>query len=360
MQTENEKKLNDLLKKIEPVKSALSDKIQERLDNLTKPQGSLGKLELFAKKYCLITNKLMPELPRKAVLVFAGDHGIVNEGVSLFPQEVTRQMIYNFINGGAGINVLARHAGADVKIIDMGVNCDFGDLKGLINKKIAHGTKNMTREPAMTRDNAIKSILYGAEIAVNAINEGYDIIATGDMGIGNTTPSSAITSVITGKNVEEVTGRGTGINDTSLINKINLIKKSIEINKSCFNDTMGVLSGVGGFEIGGIAGAVLGAAAMKRPVVIDGFISGAGALIAYSISPEVKDYIFPSHKSVERGHSVLLAHLGVEPVIDLDLRLGEGTGAVLALTIIEAGLKIYLQMATFEEAKVSEKKNKFY
>jgi nicotinate-nucleotide--dimethylbenzimidazole phosphoribosyltransferase len=356
MQTENETKLQELLTKIEPIKSDLSDKIQKRLDNLTKPQGSLGKLELFAKKYCLITNTLMPELPKKSVLVFAGDHGIVQDGVSLFPQAVTKQMVCNFINGGAGINVLARHAGADVRVIDMGVNGDFGDLKGLINKKIAFGTKNMTKEPAMTRDEAIKSILFGVEVAIEAINDGYDILATGDMGIGNTTPSSAITSVITGKDVEEVTGRGTGIDDASLINKISLIKKSITINKSLFNDPIGILSGVGGFEIGGIAGAILGAALMKKPVVIDGFISGAGAIIASSIKPEVRDYIFTSHKSVEKGHAVQLAHLDIEPVIDLDLRLGEGTGATIALTIIEAGLKIYLQMATFEEAMVSEKK----
>ncbi len=356
MQTENEKKLQELLDKIEPIKSNLSDKIQERLDNLTKPLGSLGKLEFFAKRYCLITDTLMPKLPRKAVLVFAGDHGIVQDGVSLFPQEVTRQMVYNFLNGGAGINVLARHAGADVRVIDMGVNGDFEDLQGLINKKVAYGTKNMTEEPAMTREEAIKSILYGSEVAVDAINEGYDILATGDMGIGNTSPSSAITSVITGRNVEEVTGRGTGINDNSLENKINLIKASIELNKKLFIDPIGILSGVGGFEIGGIAGAIIGASSMKRPVVIDGFISGAGAIIACALKPEIRDYIFTSHKSVEKGHAVQLAHIGIEPVIDLDLRLGEGTGAAIALTIIEAGLKIYLQMATFEEAKVSEKK----
>lgn len=352
---ENEKKLRELIDKIEPVKTNLSDKIQKRLDNLAKPQGSLGKLEFFAKKYCLIADNLMPELPKKAVLVFAGDHGIVRDGVSLFPQEVTRQMVYNFINGGAGINVLARHAGADVRVIDMGVNGDFGDLKGLINKKISFGTKNMTKEPAMTRDEAIKSILNGIDTAFDAINDGYDILATGDMGIGNTTPSSAITSVITGKNVEEITGRGTGINDESLNNKINLIKKAIENNKHLFNDPVGILSGVGGFEIGGIAGAILGAALMKKPVVIDGFISGAGALIAYMFKPEVRDYMFSSHKSFENGHQAQLSYLGIEPIIDLDMRLGEGSGAAIALAIIEAGLKIYLQMATFDEANVSEK-----
>lgn len=352
---DKEKRLKEILEKITPVSLELESEIQGRLDSLTKPQGSLGRLEELAKRYCLIMGTTFPKLPKKCVLVFAGDHGIVEDGVSLYPQEVTAQMVYNFINGGAAINVLARHVGAEVKVIDMGVKGDLQDVKGLINKKIAHGTKNISKEMAMTREQAIDSVLAGFDVAVNIIESGYDLIATGDMGIGNTTPSSAITSAITGKAVEEVTGRGTGIGDESLANKIRLIKRTLEVNSHLFTDPIGILAGVGGFEIGGICGAIIGAAFMKRPVVVDGFISGAGAVLAVALNPKIRDYIFTSHKSVERGHVAQLSYIGVEPVLDLDMRLGEGTGAALSMSIIDAGLKIYLEMATFKEAKVSEK-----
>ncbi|HBU06233.1 MAG TPA: nicotinate-nucleotide--dimethylbenzimidazole phosphoribosyltransferase, partial [Nitrospiraceae bacterium] len=286
---------------------------------------------------------------------FAGDHGVTEEGVSAFPKEVTQQMVLNFLRGGAGINVLARHAGADVVVVDIGVDHDFGEIEGLINLKVINGTKNLTKEPAMTREEAIKCMETGIELADGYAKKGYKIFGTGDMGIGNTTPSSAIAAVLTGRPVSEVTGKGTGITGESLQKKIKVIEKGINLNKPNPNDAIDVLSKVGGAEIGGIAGLILGTASNRIPVIIDGFISTAGALIAYCIDPKVKDYIFAAHNSVEIGHKIMLDKMGLLPILDLNLRLGEGTGAALAMLMIEAGLKIYKEMATFGEAGVSEK-----
>ena len=262
-------------------------------------------------------------------------------------------MVFNFLRGGAGINVLARHAGADVVVVDIGVDHDFGEIDGLINLKVINGTKNFAKEPAMTRSDAVRCIETGIELANGYAKKGYKIFGTGDMGIGNTTPSSAIAAVLTGRPVSEVTGKGTGITDESLQNKIKVIEKGINLNKPNPNDAIDVLSKVGGAEIGGIAGLILGAASNRIPVVIDGFISTAGALIAYCIDPKVKDYIFAAHNSVEIGHKAMLDKMGLMPILDLNLRLGEGTGAALAMLMIEAGLKIYKEMATFGEAGVS-------
>ncbi len=343
------------IKKITPINAELAEKAQKRLDNLTKPQGSLGRLEEFAKRLVAITESTMPELNKKVIFAFAGDHGVTEEGVSAFPKEVTQQMVFNFLRGGAGINVLARHAGADVVVVDIGVDHDFGEIDGLINLKVINGTKNFAKEPAMTRDDAVRCIETGIELANGYAKKGYKIFGTGDMGIGNTTPSSAIASVLTGRPVSEVTGKGTGITGESLQNKIKVIEKGIKLNKPNPNDAIDVLSRVGGAEIGGIAGLILGAASNRIPVVIDGFISTAGALIAYCIDPKVKDYIFAAHNSVEIGHKAMLDKMGLSPILDLNLRLGEGTGAALAMLMIEAGLKIYKEMATFGEAGVSEK-----
>jgi nicotinate-nucleotide--dimethylbenzimidazole phosphoribosyltransferase len=266
-------------------------------------------------------------------------------------------MVLNFINGGAGINVLARHAGAEVVAVDIGVDYDFGDLNnaGFVSRKVVSGTKNMRKGPAMTREEAIKCIEVGMALATDYAKKGYNIFGTGDMGIANTTPSSAITNVLTGVSVEDITGRGTGINDEAWKNKVQVIKDAIELNKPDASDAIDVLAKVGGAEIGGIAGLVLGAAANKVPVVVDGFISTAGALIAYSINPKTRDYMFAAHKSQEIGHTAMLDKMGLRPIVDLDLRLGEGTGSALAMLLIEAGLKIYKEMATFEEAAVSNK-----
>jgi nicotinate-nucleotide--dimethylbenzimidazole phosphoribosyltransferase len=264
-------------------------------------------------------------------------------------------MVYNFLRGGAGINVLARHVGARVVVVDMGVACDLKPHKDLVIKKVNYGTKNMVKGPAMSIEEAVKSIKNGIDIFEEEAKLGIDIAGTGDMGIGNTTPSSAITSIITGKPAETVTGRGTGIDDKTLFCKIEAIKKAIKINRPDPKNGIDVLSKVGGFEIGGLAGVILAAAAKRVPVIIDGFISGAAALIAYQLQPKIKDYMIASHCSCEIGHKAVLDYMGLRPLLDLDLRLGEGTGAALAMGIAEASIKILTQMATFESASVSEK-----
>ncbi|MEO5358577.1 MAG: nicotinate-nucleotide--dimethylbenzimidazole phosphoribosyltransferase [Nitrospirae bacterium YQR-1] len=327
---------------------------QQRLDSLTKPRGSLGKLEAFAKALCAIYQTDMPEMPKKGIFVFAGDHGVVQEGVSAYPSEVTPQMVFNFLRGGAGINVLAGHAGADVFVIDMGVNFVFKDCPGLINKKVVSGTNNMTKGPAMSRDEATKTIEAGISLALEYAAKGYRLFGTGDMGIGNTTPSSAITAVLTGLSPKAVTSRGTGIDDESLIKKIKVIESALSLNKPDKLDGLDVLSKVGGAEIGGIAGLCIGAASLGIPVVVDGFISSAGAAIACAIDKKVAAYLIGSHMSQEGGHRPLLTHMGVEPLFDFNMRLGEGTGAALAMTVLDASLKIYREMATFAEAMVSD------
>ncbi|HSB30260.1 MAG TPA: nicotinate-nucleotide--dimethylbenzimidazole phosphoribosyltransferase [Candidatus Sulfobium mesophilum] len=352
----------ETIRMIAPAKAELADEAQIRLDCLTKPVGSLGRLEEFARRLVAITGNSMPVLDKKIIFTFAGDHGVADEGVSAYPKEVTRQMVFNFLNGGAAINVLARHAGAEVVVVDIGVDFDFEalreDAQTLVPfqiKKVVRGTKNMRKGPAMSRQEAERSIETGIRLAEEYAEKGYKIMGTGEMGIANTTPSSAIAAVLTGRSVTDLTGRGTGINDEALNNKIRVIEDSISVNKPDPNDPVDVLSKVGGAEIGGIAGLIIGAAAMKIPVVIDGFISTAGALIAHSLEPRTKDYMFAAHTSVEKGHKAMLERIGLKPILDLDMRLGEGTGAALAMLLIEAGLKIYKEMATFGEAGVSDK-----
>lgn len=348
--------LEKVSSKITSINGEFAEKAQQRLDSLTKPQGSLGRLEEFARQIVAITEEEMPELDKKVVFTFAGDHGVAEEGVSAFPKEVTPQMVMNFIHGGAGINVLARHAGAEVVVVDIGVDHDFDDLKSacFVSNKVVSGTKNMRKGPSMTREEALKCIEVGIELANEYAGKGYKIFGTGDMGIANTTPSSAITTVLTGKTVEESTGRGTGINDEALKNKLQVIKDAISVNMPDPSDPVDVLAKIGGAEIGGIAGLILGAAVNRIPVVVDGFISTAGALIAYVIEPKSRDYMFAAHMSQEAGHRAQLEKIGLKPILDLDLRLGEGTGGALAMMTIEAGLKIYKEMATFEEAAVSK------
>jgi len=353
-------KIKQVISGIKPLDSKLMSEAQKRLDNLTKPRGSLGRLEEFAKQVVGITGNLKPELRDKVIFTMAGDHGVVEEGVSAFPQEVTPQMVYNFLREGAGINVLARHVGAKVIVIDMGVaekiKNQKSKTKNFIDKKVGFGTKNMTKGPAMTREEAVKSIENGIEVFMERKKQGIDILGTGDMGIGNTTPSSAVIAAFSGIEVEKVTGRGTGISDEAFENKVRVIKKALDINKPDSKDPIDVLAKVGGFEIGGLCGCVLGAAAANTPVVIDGLISTAGALIAYQLCSQVKDYIFAAHRSVEVGHQYMLDRMNLVPILDLNMRLGEGTGAVLGISIIEAGIKILNEMATFEDAGVSEEK----
>lgn len=347
-------KLEETISKIAPLDEAAMRAAKDRQDNLTKPRGSLGMLEEVSVKLAGITGKPLPKIRHKVIITMAGDHGVVAEGVSAYPQEVTPQMVYNFLRGGAGINVLARHVGARVVVVDMGVAARLEASKELIDKKIALGTKNFARQPAMSRKEAIGSIEAGIEVMQQELARGMDVVGTGDMGIGNTTPSSAIAAAITGAEVRKVTGRGTGIDDAIFERKVQAIQKALKLHKPDPKDGLDVLSKVGGFEIGGLAGVILGAASNRVPVVIDGFISGAAALIAAAIAPGAKDYMIAAHRSMEPGHRIILEHLNLRPLLDLNLRLGEGTGAALGISLVEAGAKILSEMATFSEAGVSE------
>lgn len=343
--------LQKVLEQIKPVTEERLAEIQSRIDRQAKPVGSLGRLEEFARRYVAITGR--EDVRAKRVYTFAGDHGVTEEGVSAFPQEVTPQMVFNFVDGGASINALARHAGAEVLVVDMGVATDFEDLPGLIKRKIAKGTANFTKGPAMTHEQALQSLLTGVEMARQAKADSVDLVGTGDMGIGNTTPSAALAACICSLPIEQVTHRGTGIDDEGLARKIVAISKGLEVNQPDASDAVDVLAKVGGFEIGGIAGLVLGCAAEGIPVVVDGFISTAGALLACELHPNVRDYIFAAHQSVEIGHQHMLQKIGQQPMLDLGLRLGEGTGGALAMTLIEGGLQVLRDVLTFDEAGVS-------
>ncbi len=346
--------LSQIISQIEPLDPAWLETAQARLDSLTKPRGSLGRLEELAARYVAIRREEMPPLDKKRVVVFAADHGVVAEGVSAYPQEVTFQMVHNFLQGGAGINVLGRHTGAQVEVVDIGVNHDFGSVPGLISRKVAYGTRNMAQEPALTREEAVRALLVGVEMAEEALASGVDALAAGDMGIGNTTPAAALASIFTGRPVGAVTGRGTGIEDQVWQHKVAVINRALAMHQPTAEDPVGALAAVGGLEIAGIAGFILGAAAARRPLLLDGFIATAGALVARALAPVSVDYLIAAHRSVEPGHQIMLDSLELKPLLNLQMRLGEGTGAALGLTLLEAGVRIYREMATFGEAGVAE------
>jgi len=347
------KLLSNTIENIEKIYIDSDGSIKDRFNRLAIPTGSLGRLEEFATIYASIKGSPDATIKHKVVFTMAGDHGVSSEDVSVFPQEVTRQMVKNFLDGGATISVLARHVGARVVVVDCGVNADFEPVDGLKIKKVGYGTDNIAHGPAMSREQAIESLEAGIESFNEELPNGIDIIATGDMGIANTTPSSAIIACLTGADVSKVTGRGTGLNDSGVEKKIDVIKTAFDVNEPDSSDPIDVLSKVGGFEIGGIAGLCLAAASHRTPVLIDGFISTAAALIACAIEPNVNNYLISSHASTENGHNIALDKLQKKAILNLDLRLGEGTGAVLAMSLIEAGVKILTQMATFLEAEVS-------
>ena len=347
--------LHDTMNRIQPANPSLLAQAQARLDRLTKPIGSLGRLEELAARYVMITGEIKPKVPHGAVFTFAADHGVTVEGVSAYPSAVTPQMVLNFLRGGAGVNVLARHAGIDVRVVDIGVAFDFESVPGLIHRKVMPGTKNLMMESAMSHAQAERALTVGIELATEAAQEGIGLIGTGEMGIGNTTASSAITAMMTRRPVSEVTGRGTGIDDAGHARKIDVIQRALALHRLDSGNAMEVLATVGGLEIGGLAGLILGAAAARIPIVLDGFIAGAAALIAVGLQPRCKDYLIASHQSVERGHQAILDHLGLKPLFDLDLRLGEGTGACLGMGLVFAAIKILTEMATFDEAGVSER-----
>lgn len=348
-------RLTAILDQIGPLHPEAQRQAAERQNQLTKPAGSLGRLETIAIQVAGITGCPRPRLRDKAVIVAAADHGVAAAGVSAYPQEVTAQMVLNFLHNGAAINVLARHVGARVVVVDAGVAGDLPAHPELRSYKIARGTANIAEGPAMTRQQAIQAIETGIRLVEEERARGLDIVATGDMGIGNTTPSTAIAAVFTGRSPAELAGRGTGVDDAGLQRKIAVIERALYVNEPDPADPIDVLAKVGGLEIGTIAGIILGAAALRIPVVIDGFISTAGALIALHLCPPAKAYCFAGHCSAEPGHAAMLSHLGLEPILDLNMRLGEGTGAVLAMGIIDAACKILDEMATFAEAGVSEK-----
>lgn len=344
----------ELDKAIASIKSSdksMKKKAREVIEQLAMPHWALGKLLDCACECAAITGELKPKFDKRLMVVMAGDHGVVAEGVSPYPQSVTAAMVLTMLHGGAGINVLAKQAQADVKLVDMGVISDINTNTNedfLSIKKIARGTANMMEGPAMSREHAIKSIETGIECA-KQWND-YDLYGVGEMGIGNTTSASAIISVLTGKEVFEVTGRGTGLDDKGLEKKIQIIEKAIKKNSPNSEDAVDVLSKLGGFEIGGMAGFYIGCAVNKKPVLIDGLISTSAALIANSIEPKVADYMLASHKSVEPGHIYSLKHLEKEPFFDLNLRLGEGTGAALAMPMVANSVAIMNEMMSLEQA----------
>jgi len=348
-------RLEEIIGCIGPLSEEAMAAARARQDRLTKPQGSLGRLEELSVQVAGITGNPRPVIREKAVIVVAGDHGVAAEGVSAYPQEVTAQMVYNFLRGGAGINVLARHVGARVTVVDAGVAVDLQPHPALKIRKMGYGTGNIACGPAMSREQAVQALEVGIALVAEERSHGLDIVAPGDMGIANTTPATAIAAAVTGLPPAAVAGRGTGLDDAGLARKIAVVEQALRVNRPNPRDGVDLLAKVGGFEIGVIAGIILGAAAYRVPVVIDGFISTAGALIAAALAPQVTAYCIAAHNSSEPGHRAMLEHLKLTPLLDLKMRLGEGTGAALAMSLVEAACKVLNEMATFAEAGVSER-----
>ena len=352
-----EQRLHEVIGRIQPLDSLAQREARARQAALAKPAGSLGRLEALSIQIAGITGQALPEIEHKVVVTMAADHGVAAEGVSAYPQEVTRQMVSNFLRGGAAINVLGRHTCTRVVVVDMGVATDIAPHPGLVDRKVARGTGNIARGPAMTRDQAIQALLSGVGVVEEELTKGLDIVGTGDMGIANTTPSAAVAVALTGVPAAEMVGRGTGVDDAGLVRKVAAVETAIAVNRPDANDPLDVLAKVGGFEIGGLAGVMLGAAARRRPVVVDGFISTAAAMIAVGLAPRLKPYLIAAHCSQEKGHRIMLDWLGLKPLLDLGMCLGEGTGAVLGIFLVEAACKILTQMATFGEAGVSDRES---
>lgn len=346
-------KLKSVINGIEPLDRDAMQSAKKRQDFLTKPKESLGILEDLSIRVAGIVSSDLPVIKHKVIVTMAADHGVTAEQISAYPKEVTYQMVYNFVRGGAGINVLARQVGARVIVVDMGVAADINE-SNVVNKKINYGTKNFAKGSAMSFEEAIKSIEAGIDVIECELRNGIDIAGIGDMGIGNTTSASAVVAAITGEPVRNVTGYGTGIDSAVFERKVSVIEKALSLNKPNPKDPIDVLAKVGGFEIGGMVGCFLACARYRIPVLIDGFISGAAALIAAKLAPLAKEYMIAAHCSVEAGHKVVLNKIGLKPLLNLNMRLGEGTGAALGMFIVEAATRILAEMATFKDAGVSE------
>lgn len=337
------------------IKPAYEESMSEaavRLDKLAKPIGSLGKLEELAVKISGITGKQNNKFEKKVTIVMAADNGVVEDGVSACPQVVTAVQTINFLKGVTGICVLSKHAGADIRVVDIGVASDL-EYPGLINRKIRKGTSNMAKGPAMSREEAIKAIETGIEMVEQLVNEGYSLFGTGEMGIGNTSTSSAVATALLGCSLEDTVGKGAGLTEEGYAHKKAVIKKALDINKPDPNDPIDVLAKVGGFDIAGMTGCFLGAAYHRVPIVVDGFISATAALAAYRLNPLVKDFLIPSHCSEEPGYKLAIKEIGLEPMLNLNMRLGEGTGCPLAFNIIEAAEAVISEMATLDEAMIA-------
>jgi nicotinate-nucleotide--dimethylbenzimidazole phosphoribosyltransferase len=343
------------LKAIRPPDPSAAPAAQRRLDELTKPPGSLGRLEELAVRLAVLAGGRPPTIDRPVIFTFAGDHGVAAEGVSAYPQSVTTQMVENFLAGGAAINVLARQAGARLVIADFGVVGPISAWGGMISRRRGPGTANMAVGPAMSRKDALAAIEDGAALCDAALGEGAaaaDLVGVGEMGIANTTAASAITAALTGADPAAVTGIGTGIDAPAIAHKVEVIRRALAVNRPDGKDPVDVLAKVGGFEIAGLVGVILAAAARRTPVALDGFISGAAALVAVRLAPDAHHALFASHQSAEPGHAVILADLGLRPYLDLAMRLGEGTGAALFVHLARAAARIGSEMATFKSAGV--------
>jgi nicotinate-nucleotide--dimethylbenzimidazole phosphoribosyltransferase len=347
--------LEKTLERIQPLDRSFEVEVQQRLDSLTKPQRSLGKLEDLARRVAVIQGKVPPRLGRKMLFVFAADHGITAEGVSAYPKDVTAQMTYNFLRGGAAINVLARHYGVEVEVIDVGVDYEFANPAGLRNCKVRRGTDNFSRGPAMSRAEAVQSIEAGIRLVEEVALENLFLLGAGEMGIGNTSSAAAMLCAFSGAAPRDVVGRGTGIDDPTWRRKVSAIERGLEINRPDPKEPLDVLTKVGGLEIGAMTGVILSAAAFHIPMVLDGFISGAAALLAQRLCPPIQDFLFASHLSPETGHKFMLEQLNLVPVLDLEMRLGEGTGACVLMGLAEAAARLLAEMATFESAGVEKK-----
>jgi nicotinate-nucleotide--dimethylbenzimidazole phosphoribosyltransferase len=343
--------LERLVAAVSPVDERLATRARARLDSLTKPRGSLGRLEELAARLVVITGELMPRIEAPVIFTLAGDHGVAAEGVSAYPQAVTAQMLENFARGGAGVNALARHVGARIVVADLGVAASPADHPAIVRRRVAPGTRSIAEGPAMSREEAMRAIAAGAALVDEA---SPDCIGTGEMGIGNTTVASALTAALTGADPAMVTGRGTGVTEDVWVRKVETVQRALAVNRPDPGDPLGVLAALGGLEIAGLVGVILAGAARRAPVVLDGFIATAAAVVAARLAPAARGYLIAAHRSAEPGHVRLLEALGLAPYLELGMRLGEGTGAALGIGLVRAALACYREMATFKDAGVSE------